>query len=200
MAAFVLQFLISQLWVRLPLPSDDYSNQVVAITGGNTGLGLEAARHFLRLGAAKVVLCVRTLWKGEAAADELSRSLHISRTRIDVYEVDLASHASIEAFGEKLKTLHRLDVFVQNAGILTTKFVRVEGSESHMAINVIGAAYIGALALQVLQKSSIGNGTKGRLVFVGSDLHLLAKFKEKGENGSMLKALNSERVADMNDR
>ncbi|KUJ23221.1 retinol dehydrogenase 12 [Mollisia scopiformis] len=198
--AFFLQFLKSQLWVRLPIPSDDYSEQVIAITGANTGLGFESARHFLRLGAANVILCVRTRAKGESAADELVRSLHVSRTRIEVWEVDLASFASIEAFGEKLKSLKRLDVFVQNAGILTTKFARVEGCESHIAINVVSAAYLSVLALQVLQRSSIENGAKGRMVFVGSDLHLIAKFKEKNESGSLLKALNSEALADMNDR
>ncbi len=68
---YVTTFLRSQLFVTLPYPNSDLSGQVIVVTGSNTGLGFEAARHFLRLNAAKVILAVRSIAKGEIAAKEL---------------------------------------------------------------------------------------------------------------------------------
>src|SRR4051794_35659264 len=46
--------------LRLP-PSESFSSQTVLITGANSGLGLETARHVVNLGASNVILGVGTL-------------------------------------------------------------------------------------------------------------------------------------------
>jgi short-subunit dehydrogenase len=110
---FILTFLKSQLFAKLPYPTSDFSGQTVIITGSNTGLGLEAARHIVRLGAAKVILAVRNISKGEAAARDIIESTKVKENVIDVWQVDLSNYESVKAFGERVQTLERLDAVVR---------------------------------------------------------------------------------------
>lgn len=202
---YITTFLYSQLLVTLPYPNYDFSGQTIIVTGSNTGLGLEAARHFIRLNAAKVILAVRTISKGEAAAAQISASTNTPKSRIEVWQLDLAHTDSIKAFAARVDTLDRLDAFVQNAGILTNNFTLVEGQESHIAVNVTNAVLLGLLVLPKLRDSAARHGSRGRLTFVGSDLQYIAKFKEKeaaeNEAGvSLYDALAMKELADMQDR
>jgi NAD(P)-dependent dehydrogenase (short-subunit alcohol dehydrogenase family) len=103
-------------YITLPYPTKKFTSQTIIVTGSNIGLGLEAARHFVRLDAAKVILAVRTLSKGEAA----KASIEGSEKRlgvVEVWELDLASYASVKAFAGKAKALERLDIVVENAAM-----------------------------------------------------------------------------------
>jgi len=197
---YATTFLYSQLFMSLPYPESDFTGQTIIVTGSNTGLGLEAARHFIRLNAAKVVLAVRTISKGEAAAADISASTNTPKSRIEVWPLGLSSYDSVKAFAAKANTLDRLDAFVQNAGILTTNFALVEGQESTVAINVTSAVLLALLVLPKLRESAARYDVKGRLVFVSSDLQYIAKFKEKDTSGSLYEALYSQETADMDDR
>lgn len=42
-------FFKSQLLTKLPYPSKKFTGQTLIVTGSNVGIGLEAARHFVRL-------------------------------------------------------------------------------------------------------------------------------------------------------
>ncbi|XP_014551792.1 hypothetical protein COCVIDRAFT_41940 [Bipolaris victoriae FI3] len=179
---FATTILHSQFFVRPPVPSSDFSDQTVVVTGTTSGLIYEAAKHVLRLGASKLILAVRNVQKGEQV------------------ELDLSKFASVKKFGGRIKTLDRLDAVIQNAGIMTSKFTSVEGCESQVAVNVIGPALLGYLVIPKLQESAAETGSRGRLAFVGSDLQFLAPLKEKSRPRSLLTALNSEEHVDMSNR
>ena len=121
-------FVYRQMTASIPVPNQSFLGQTIIITGANTGLGFEAAKHLVRLGAEKVVLGVRTLSKGEEAKVEIE-----SRTGkpgvVDVWQVDLASYDSVKAFVRKAEDLQRLDVVLENAGMLTEKFTMAEDNE-----------------------------------------------------------------------
>lgn len=215
---YITTFLHFQPFVKLPYPTYDFSNQTIIVSGANTGLGNlhsassllqpcltaslrpRGARHFLRLNASKVVLAVRTISKGEAAASSLSTSLDCPKSRIEVWQVGLSSFESIKSFTKRVNTLDRLDAFVQNAGILTNNFSVVEGQESTIAVNAIGAVLLGLTVLQKLRESAAKYNVQGRLTFVGSDLQYIAKFKEKDASGKLFDALKVKEGADMGDR
>lgn len=197
---FALQFLKSQLCTKLPYPTSDFSGQTIIITGSNTGLGLEAARHIVRLGASKVILAVRTVAKGEAAAEQIITSTNAKKNVIEVWQLDLSDYESVKAFGARVQTLKRVDALIQNAGILTRRYELVQDNESHITVNVISATLLCLLVLPKLQETSRNFGIRTRLAFVGSDLQYIAKYKESEASGSVLDALAKKEGVDMGDR
>jgi NAD(P)-dependent dehydrogenase (short-subunit alcohol dehydrogenase family) len=173
---YILDLLYSQLLVSIPLQTTPFTNQTIIVTGSNTGLGLEASRLLIQLNAGKVILAVRSLSKGEAAAASIINNTRtktgypISPTRLEVWLLDMSSPTSIQAFAQRASKLDRLDAAILNAGILNPKRVEINGTESHLAINTIGTILLEFLLLPILQRSAARTGLRGRMTLVGSDL------------------------------
>ncbi|RFU35261.1 hypothetical protein B7463_g1055, partial [Scytalidium lignicola] len=174
---FLTSFLKSQ-FTPLPYPTTDFSSQTVIITGANTGLGLEAARHFVRLNAARVILGCRSLAKGENAKKEIEESTKRENV-VEVWQVDLGSFESVKKFCAQVNTLDRLDVVVENAGIATPVFEKLEGYESTITVNVISTFLMALLLLPKLREQGLKLGKIPHLVIVASDAHNQATFKEQ---------------------
>ncbi len=190
----VLNILYSQLFVTPPVPHDDFKGQTIIVTGANVGLGLEAAKHFARLNASTVILACRDERKGEAAADSIRKFTRAEKCAIEVWPLDLSSSQSVLSFADRVEGLRRLDTVVENAGILTQEWKVMEGSESTMKVNVYSTTMLGLLVLPKF------HGKDGRLVFVGSELYSMAKFKEKNTLGNVLDNLDKKELANMADR
>jgi len=191
-----LTLIQSQLFARIPYPTSDFTGQTVIVTGSNTGLGLEAARHLVRLGA-KVVLGVRTLSKGEAAAADIVRTCDTSADRVAVWQLNMSDHDSIKAFAERASTLDRLDAVILNAGVLSMKWSEIGGVESHIAVNVIGTVLLELLLLPTLQRSAKTTGQPGRMTVVGSDLMYVAQPEDLQTEGPVLEKLNTKGEIDI---
>lgn len=106
------------------------TGRVVIVTGANTGLGLEAARHFAVMKPEKLILAVRTLDKGEEAKQSILTSAPTAD--IEVWKLDMASFASVKSFAARAKKdLPRLDLLLLNAGIAPDNWkVSPDGYES----------------------------------------------------------------------
>jgi len=129
-------------------------------------------------------LTSRDTSKGEAARSRIETTTGRSGI-IEVWQLDLASTKSIKAFAERAyRELDRLDVLLENAGSATETFTRVgddlsagtgNGTETILAVNVIGTFHLAVLLLPLLKRSG---GRKGaipsRLCILTSDLHFLA--------------------------
>ena len=201
MISFMASFVYQQLLYKPAYPTGDLSGQTIIVTGSNVGLGLDAARHFTRLNAAKVVLAVRTESKGEEAKERIFRALGADRSRLEVWKLDMSSSESVKAFAERANRLDRLDAVVENAGVMTRNWKMMEGDESHIKVNVISTVLLALLLLPKLRESGRKYTTETHLVLVGSDLHTVAKFREKDVRDKRLfEALNSEKHANMDDR
>ena len=187
-------FLYSQLFVTLPEPTRDFSGQTIIVTGSNTGLGLEAARHLSRLNADLVILAVRNTEKGEAAKQTILASTQRSQTSIEVWELDMQSYDSIRAFCSRAEKLQRLDAVLENAGIQTKYFKLVGGFESTVTTNVIGTFLLALGMLPKLRESAARYNIQPRLSIVASDLHFIAKFPER-DSTDIFAALNDEKTA-----
>lgn len=174
---FLGSFLKSQ-FKELPYPTHDFSGQTIIVTGANVGLGLEAARHFARLGASKVILGCRSVEKGDAAKLDIEATTH-TKGVVEVWKVDLESYASVKDFCQRAGKLERLDAVVENAGIAVPIRREVEGMESTITVNVINTFLMALLLLPTLRESAIKFETVPHLTIVASDAHEQAKFKEQ---------------------
>jgi len=185
---FLSSFLKSQ-FTALPVPAYDFTGQTIIVTGGNVGLGLESARHIVRLGAAKVILGCRNEEKGEAAKKQIEKTTHIEGV-VEVWQVDLSSYDSVKQFCARAQGLERLDVVLENAGIAIPTYVEVEGMESTITVNVISTFLMALLMLPKLRESGAKYHQTPRLVIVSSEAHEQAEFKEQ-DASSIFAALNS---------
>lgn len=102
------------------------------ITGGNRGLGLEAARQLAAAGY-HVMLTARSAQAGAKAARALE---------VEFRPLDVSYPASITALAESLaRDRLTLDVLINNAG------VALEGFDARVAEETLAVNYFGAAAL-----------------------------------------------------
>ncbi|KAK1453766.1 short-chain dehydrogenase [Colletotrichum melonis] len=185
-----VDFLRSQ-FKKLPYPSDDCAGRTIIVTGSNVGLGLEAARHFVRLNAAKVILAVRSTDKGEAAKTDIELTTG-RRGVVEVWPLDQASFESVKEFAARADKLPRLDFAVLNASIATSKRVDAEGWESTITVNVLSTFLLGLKLLPVLRRTGKTHNVTPKIVIVASDASQMAKFHERNEE-DIYKALNTNK-------
>lgn len=151
------------------------SNKTVLVTGANTGLGLEAARHYAHFGAARLILAVRSESKGQEAKKNIEASLapH-SKVQIDVWILDLASFESVKRFGARIhEELDSLDIAVLNAAISKSQYSATDdGWDESLQVNHLSTILLGLLILPKLKESTarFENWT-ARLDFVASRAH-----------------------------
>ncbi|ESZ97251.1 hypothetical protein SBOR_2374 [Sclerotinia borealis F-4128] len=189
---WLTSFLYSQFFVTLPLPTHDFTDQTIIVTGSNTGLGLEAARHLSRLNTSLLILAVRNQAKGKAAKQSILASTGRPESSIEVWDLDMQSYESIKEFCTRVNTLHRLDAVLANAGIVTNHFNLVGGYESIITTNIIGTFLLAFGLLPKLKQSAEEYKMQPRLSIVASDLHFIAKFAE-GQEEDIFAALNNEK-------
>lgn len=169
---FPLHFVLTQLR-SLPYPEADYKGQTVIVTGANVGLGMEATRHFCRLGAAKVILACRDPEKGKAACADIEASTS-RKGVLEVWQVDMSSFQSVQDFcGRADAELDRIDVVVENAGVATGTYVEADGGfESTIAINVISTFLMLLLLLPKVRRTAARFNVEPKVVIVSSDAHM----------------------------
>ncbi len=117
---------------------DNVSGKIVAITGGSSGLGAEAARHLVRTGA-KVILGARRMDRLEALADELGHD-HVAIRKLDVTDRD-----DVRAFVDfAVQTFGRIDVLINNAGLMPLsplEMGRVDEWDQTIDVNIKGVLW-----------------------------------------------------------
>ena len=195
----LIKFLTDQLLLTLPYPQESAVGQTVIVTGANTGLGFEAAKHFVRLGAAKVILAVRDEEKGEAA----KRSIGETEKRPDIVEVwllDLCSYASVKQFAERVrKTLARVDILLENAGVAKYTYSIAEDNETSITTNVVSTFLLALLLLPKLRETAARFNVTPHLTITTSAVHFFTQFPEKSSD-DIFETLNDRDTANMADR
>jgi retinol dehydrogenase 12 len=172
------QFFTSQVLTTLPYPAKKFTNQTIIITGSNIGMGLEAARHFVRLDASKVILAVRSPSKGASAKASIEESTHRLNC-VEVWDLDLSSYASVKAFAARAQGLERLDVVVENAAVFMFHYETAEENEITITVNVISTFLLALLLLPKLRETAVRHEKEPVLTFTGSFTHEMAKFPER---------------------
>jgi NAD(P)-dependent dehydrogenase (short-subunit alcohol dehydrogenase family) len=138
-------------WTAADVP--DQSGRVTVVTGASGGVGLQTASVLAARGA-EVVLACRDLDKAAQAAEriraEAAAGTELGRVR--VVRLDLASLASVqEAADEILATWPRLDLLINNAGVMTPPYQRTpDGFELTFGTNHLGHFALTGLLLDRL--------------------------------------------------
>lgn len=143
----------------------DLTGRVAVVTGANGGLGLQTAR-VLGAHGAHVVLAARDESRAEAAREQiLARHPQASLATV---RLDLASLASVRDAATRLLAEHaRLDLLVNNAGVMATPFRTTEdGFELQLGVNHLGHWALTALLLPALLRAPAA-----RVVSVTSTAH-----------------------------
>lgn len=193
-------FLYSQFFVTPQYPKRGFNGQTVIVTGSNTGLGREAARHFTRLGAAKVILAVRNVQAGEAAKTYIEDSTLCAPGTVEVWPLDLAKYDSVKAFARRAsEELDRVDVLCENAGIAAGVQREAEGHESTVTVNVISTFLLALLMLPKLKETARRFKRETTLTIVSSEVHAWPKFPERKE-ASIFDALDRNDKASFEER
>lgn len=193
-------FLYSQLFVTPQLQAGtDFSGQTVIVTGANSGLGKDAARHIAGLGASKVILAVRNVRAGEEARQDIIKTTKCATSVVEVWELDLSSFESVKKFAEKVDTLPRLDVLLENAGISTAVYSVAEGYERTITVNVISTYLLLLLILPKLKAQAKEHAITPRISIVSSDTHAMPKYKEQ-HSKDIFATLSDSATCDMGER
>ncbi|RGP77531.1 short-chain dehydrogenase reductase family [Fusarium longipes] len=178
-------FIKNQFLTTIPLPTKQaypqVQNSVAVITGSNAGLGFEASKQLLSLGLSRLVMGVRNIEKGTEAAKKLQ---HVSpEAKIDVWQLDMTSYASIKDFAEKCELeLSQVDFIILNAGLSPSKFeiVKETGHEVGVQVNHISTALLTLLLIPILKKKTT-NHAPPRIVTVNSLTAHLCKFPNRDQ-------------------
>ena len=190
--------IFSNFFISLPYPEGNLKQQVIIVTGANTGLGLEASRHLVRLGVEKLIMGVRNLEKGETARKDILSSTKRDGSCIEVWPIDMDSYESVKSFASRAAALPRLDALLANAGILTRVFSVTEDNEKTITTNVVSTFLLVLLVLPKLRQSAEEFGIVPRVVITNSALHYIAPLKELDvKEGEILATLNNPKSADM---
>jgi len=154
-------------WTANDVP--DLSGKVIVVTGGNSGIGYEAALQFARK-RARVVLACRDLGKARIAVDQIKAAS--PDAELDAMQLDLANLASVRGFADAFHIQHRkLDVLCNNAGVMALPYRQtVDGFEMQFGTNHLGHFALTALLLDRLLATD-----NSRVVTVSSGAHKMGR-------------------------
>ncbi|TFK54182.1 NAD(P)-binding protein [Heliocybe sulcata] len=170
----------------------DLTGKTVIIVGANTGIGLEAAKHFASMNPSKFILACRSEERGKRAVAQVEKATGLKNA--ELWLLDLSRFASVVAFADRFeKEGGRLDILVMNAGIAVQDYQEMEGWESTLHVNHLATALCSLLLLPRLLKTASEFGVQTRLVVVSSGVHYWTSITEPVRNSpNILKKLNEK--------
>ena len=156
-------------WTADDIP--DLSGKTIVVTGGNSGIGYEAALQFARK-RADVILACRDLGKARTAAAQISSSS--PDAKVEVMELDLANLASVRGFSDAFHVEHQaLHVLCNNAGVMAIPYRQtVDGFEMQFGTNHLGHFALTGLLLDRLLATD-----GARVVNVSSGAHRMGRIR-----------------------
>jgi retinol dehydrogenase 14 len=125
----------------------------VLITGGTSGIGNATAVAMAAMGA-NVVVVGRNQERGGAAVEEIKAQSH--NESVELMLADLSVQAEVRRLAEEfLERYDRLDVLVNNAGLVQSKRTETpDGIETTLAINHLAPFLLTNLLLGCLEQSA----------------------------------------------
>ncbi|KGO86930.1 short-chain dehydrogenase [Flavobacterium rivuli WB 3.3-2 = DSM 21788] len=127
----------------------DLKNKTILITGGASGIGLEATKQFLAIGA-KVIITGRNQAKLDAAKK--------AYPALTVIQSDAGSEAETKALFTKVQALGGIDILYNNAAVLIppsnlgiANEKHIEGAAYEIQVNYLGVIRLNNIFMDMLQ-------------------------------------------------
>jgi NAD(P)-dependent dehydrogenase (short-subunit alcohol dehydrogenase family) len=154
-------------WAAENIP--DLTGKVVIVTGANSGIGYEMVRALIRK-RATVILACRNKDREQAAERQIAQGYPGAKAELGL--LDLSSLASVRRFaGEFTRRYDRLDILINNAGIMRTPFGKTaDGFELQFGVNHLGHFALTGLLLDLIIRTP-----QARVVTVSSWGHRFGK-------------------------
>lgn len=192
---------MQQKWTIADLDKNSVLNHKVAIvTGANSGIGFEVARH-LAAHDCTVVMACRNLKQADEARAAIVKDYPVAK--LDIMQLDLADIDSIDHFSKEFSAKYAsLNILINNAGALNVPNGKTkQGLETIMGVNFFGPFALTAKLYPLLLKAD----GDARIVTVGSDTHRKGKIDFNNFHGevpynssaSMLQTYANSKLADV---
>lgn len=153
---------MSAAWSAAEVPSQ--AGRTAVVTGGNSGIGFEAAKVLAARGAAVVLAC-RDTGKAKEAADRITAAA--PGAAVSVVRLDLASLASVREAAAEISGSGPLHLLINNAGVMVPPYgTTADGFELQFGIN-----HLGHFALTGLLLDRLLAAPGSRVVTVASQAH-----------------------------
>ena len=141
------------------------SGKTCLVTGATGGIGRQTALRLAALGAT-VITVARDQHRGAAVAEEIRQ--RVPSSRVETLTADLSSLGQVRRLADEVLARHdRLDVLVNNAGVITMRpHMTVDGLETTFATNHLAPFLLTNLLRGLLEASA-----PARVVTVSSAVH-----------------------------
>ncbi|EAS00238.2 oxidoreductase, short chain dehydrogenase/reductase family protein (macronuclear) [Tetrahymena thermophila SB210] len=133
----------------------DMTGEVVVITGSNTGIGLETAKHLAKRNATIIMGC-RDMQKAKQAVAQIMQETQ-NKAKIELFQLDLSDLDSIRTFVKSVKSkFDQITILINNAGLfgLIEKRVTKQNFEMIFGTNYIGTFYLTEQLLSLFKKEN----------------------------------------------
>jgi NAD(P)-dependent dehydrogenase (short-subunit alcohol dehydrogenase family) len=163
-------------WTTNDIPGQ--RGRLALVTGANSGIGYEAALALAAKGA-QVIIAVRSVEKGQAAADQIRRAQPAAS--VEVLALDLADLSSVRRFAEDfMARFGQLHMLINNAGVMALPYRKTaDGFEMQFGTN-----HLGHFALTGLLLPAISATPGARVINVSSGAHLMGNIDFNNLDGS----------------
>jgi NAD(P)-dependent dehydrogenase (short-subunit alcohol dehydrogenase family) len=155
-------------WTPQQIPSQQ--GRLAIVTGANSGIGYQTARHLSRAGATVILAC-RNREKGEAARAKIVAGN--ATAKVEVRALDVADLDSVRRFASEFLNENKpLDLLINNAGVMSIPERRTtpQGFETQFGTNHLGHFALTGLLLPALLRRP-----NSRVVTVASLAHQRGK-------------------------
>ncbi len=148
-------------WTTASIPNQ--SGRLAVVTGGNSGIGFEAAKA-LAIAGADVLIATRSEGKGQAAVAAIQAAAPGATVWREA--LDLSSLASVQAFAAgRIQDGRPIDLLINNAGIMAIpeRTLTADGFELQLGTNFLGHYALTGRLLDLVRA-----GSNPRVVTVSS--------------------------------
>jgi NAD(P)-dependent dehydrogenase (short-subunit alcohol dehydrogenase family) len=168
-------------------------DKTILITGGSSGLGLEACKQLGAMGY-KILFTGRDQHRCEKAKQEIKN--YSSSQQVNFFIADLSSQKQIRRLNDEIrKKTSEIDVLINNAGGVFPGFTLSEdGIEKTFALNHLAYFLLTQLIIDLIPDG-------GRIINVSSDSHFSGRIDfesiTKNKNYNILKAYSQSKLANV---